>query len=154
MVNGSFSRWIEVLSGIPQGSVLGSVVFVPFINDLPDSVKSNIYLFAHDANIFQEIASRNDQDQLQQDLNSLQEWETKWLQQPVNNNNTRGHQKKLYKEQSKTQIRQSQFRLRVVDTWNSLPEWIYVVEDQFWADQPIRFDHDVADNNHPHSWKT
>jgi len=45
---------------------------------------------------------------------------------PVNNNNTRGHQKKLYKEKGKTKIRQSQFRLRVADTWNSLPE--YVVE--------------------------
>jgi len=45
-------------------------------------------------------------------------------QLPVNHNNTRGHQKKLYKEQSKTKIRQ--FRLRVADTWNSLLE--YVVE--------------------------
>ena len=65
------------------------------------------------------------------------------MQLPVNNN-TRGHQKKLYKEQSKTKIKQSQFRLHVADTWNSLPE--YVVEapsikslesilDQFWADQ-------------------
>ena len=70
------------------------------------------------------------------------------MQLPVNNNNTRRHQKKLNKEQSKTKIRQSQFRLRVADTWNSLPE--YVVEapsikslerrlDTFWADQPIRF---------------
>ena len=48
------------------------------------------------------------------------------MQLPINNNNTRGHQKKFYKEQSTTKIRQSQFRLRVADTWNSLPE--YVVE--------------------------
>ena len=46
VVNGSFSRWVEVLSGIPQESVLGLVPFVLFINDLPGNVKSNIYLFA------------------------------------------------------------------------------------------------------------
>ena len=73
------------------------------------------------------------------------------MQLPVNNNITSGNQKKLYKEQSKTKIRQSQFKLCLADTWNSLPE--YVVEaptiksfgrrlDQFWADQPIRFDHE------------
>ena len=47
------------------------------------------------------------------------------IQLPVNDNNTRGHRKKLYKEQSKTKIRQSQFyRLRVADTWTSLPECV------------------------------
>ena len=82
------------------------------------------------------------------------------MQLQVNNNNTGGHQKKLYKEQSKTKIRQSQFKLCLADTWNSLPE--YVVEaptiksfgrrlDKFWTDQAIRL---VTDNNHLHSGKT
>ena len=73
------------------------------------------------------------------------------MQLPLRDNNTRGHQKKLYKERCRTKIRQSQFRLRVVDSWNSLP--VSVVEapsvksferrlDRFWADQPIRFDHE------------
>ena len=70
------------------------------------------------------------------------------MQLPVNKNNTRGHQKKFYKEQSTTKIRQSQFRLSVADTWNSLPEYVVEVPsiksferrlDKFWADQPIRF---------------
>ena len=78
-MNGSFSRWVKVLSSIPQGSVLGPVWLVMLINDLPDNVESNIYLFANDTKMFPEIASRNDQDRLQQDLNSLHEWETKWL---------------------------------------------------------------------------
>ena len=59
------------------------------------------------------------------------------MQLPVNDNNTRTHQKKLYKEQSKTKTMQSRFRLRVADTRNSLPE--YVVD---WADQPICLDHE------------
>jgi len=67
--NGSFSRWVKVLRGIPQGSVLGPVLFVLFINDLPDSVKSNIHLFADDTKIFRKVVSRNDQNRLQQDLN-------------------------------------------------------------------------------------
>jgi len=74
-----FSRWIEVLNSIPQGSVLGPVMFVLFINDLPYCVKSKVYLFADDTKLFWEIASQNDQVQLKQDLNSLQEWQTKRL---------------------------------------------------------------------------
>jgi len=52
VVNGAFSMWVEVLSGIPHGSVLGPVLFVLFISDFPDSVKSNIYLFADNTTIF------------------------------------------------------------------------------------------------------
>ena len=60
-----------------------------------------------------------------------------------NNNNTRGHQKKLYKEQSKTKIRQSQFRLCVADTWNRICIKSFGHSlDKFWADQPICFDHE------------
>ena len=61
LVNGSFSRWVEVLSGIPEGSVLGPGLFVLFINDPPENVKANIYLFADDNKFCREIATRNDQ---------------------------------------------------------------------------------------------
>jgi hypothetical protein len=51
-INGSTSDWKEETSGIPQGSVLGPLMFILFINDLPDGIKSDVYLFADDTKIF------------------------------------------------------------------------------------------------------
>ena len=48
MVNGSSSSWVEVCSGVPQGSVLGPLLFLIFVNDLPDWVRSSIKMFADD----------------------------------------------------------------------------------------------------------
>ena len=64
-MNGSISRRVELLSGIPEGSVLGLILFVLFINDITDSVKFNIHLFADDTTLFREVPSRNDRDRLQ-----------------------------------------------------------------------------------------
>lgn len=52
MVNGEDSEWIEALSGIPQGSVLGPILFVIFINDLPDDVNLDVYIFVDDTKIY------------------------------------------------------------------------------------------------------
>ena len=78
-VNGEDSEWGNVTSGIPQGSVLGPVLFVIFVNDLPDIVKSDMYLFADDTKIFRIIENNNHCTQLQEDLNTMCKWSDTWL---------------------------------------------------------------------------
>ena len=77
--NGSFSSWIDVISGVPQGSVLGPLLFLIFVNDLSDWVKSSILMFADDTKIWTKIKDTGDSDLLQQDLNILIEWSKQWL---------------------------------------------------------------------------
>jgi ribonuclease P/MRP protein subunit RPP40 len=79
VVNGKSSELTNVTSGIPQGSVLGPLLFVIFINDLPDTVKSDTYLFADDTKIFNIIRNVDDQDTLQEDLDKLATWSDTWL---------------------------------------------------------------------------
>ncbi len=79
IVNKSKSKWMDVTSGIPQGSVLGPLLFVIFINDLPESVKSTLFLFADDTKIYRTIQNSDDQAILQSDLDKLHQWSEKWL---------------------------------------------------------------------------
>jgi hypothetical protein len=78
-VNGERSAWHNVTSGIPQGSVLVPLLFVIFINDLPETVNSDAYLFADDTKIFKIIKSSDDSTILQEDLTKLEEWSDTWL---------------------------------------------------------------------------
>ena len=77
-VEGATSDSIQVLSGVPQGTVLGTLLFLVFINDLPDCVESGIRLFADDCILYRCIKNQKDCDTLQQDLNNLAAWEKKW----------------------------------------------------------------------------
>ena len=56
----SYSEWAPVTSGIPQGSVLGPILFVIYINDLPNNLKSECYMFADDAKVFKDISNIED----------------------------------------------------------------------------------------------
>ena len=67
-----------VLSGVPQGSVLGPCLFLAYINDLPDSLKSRARLFADDTIVYLTINSKSDSETLQSDLHKLEEWESTW----------------------------------------------------------------------------
>ena len=77
-VEGSLSNWEDVLSGIPQGSVLGPTLFVMFINDMPDAITSLSKMFADDAKVFRQIENRADIATLQKDLDHLTDWSLKW----------------------------------------------------------------------------
>ena len=65
-------------SGVPQGSVLGPIPFLAYINDLPQDIVSQVRLFADDTFIYLTPDSRHDSDCLQRDFNRLQAWELKW----------------------------------------------------------------------------
>ena len=76
-VSESRSTAASVLSGIPQGSVLGPLLFILYINDLPENLKSDTYLFADDTMMLREVTSREDTLILQDDLHALEEWSEK-----------------------------------------------------------------------------
>ena len=78
-VNGELSSKVNVRSGVPQGSVLGPLLFLLYINDLPYNITSETFLFADDTKVFRKISSDNDQELLQQDLNRLCGWSKTWL---------------------------------------------------------------------------
>ena len=82
-VDGAKSSWKKVLSGIPQGSVIGPILFVIFINDMPDSVKHSLCkLFADDCKLYGKVTSAG-VNMVQEDLTNLEQWSRIW-QLPFN----------------------------------------------------------------------
>ena len=81
VINGSLSDPLRVSSGVPQGSILGPLLFILFIDDIFDEVSkgTNIELYADDTKIWREIICDKDQFNLQQDINKLHEWSIKNL---------------------------------------------------------------------------
>ena len=76
-VNNTESKPASVLTGVPQGRDLGPGVFVIYINDLPETVKSDKLLFADDTKIMRTIRTREDVCTLRNDKDSLQHWSQK-----------------------------------------------------------------------------
>lgn len=77
-IRGRYSEWRDVTSGVPQGSVLGPVLFLIFINDIDDGLFSHILKFADDTKIYSTVNNGADQEILQSDLTSLETWSKKW----------------------------------------------------------------------------
>jgi hypothetical protein len=79
VISGATSTWLPVTSGVPQGSILGPLLFLLYINDLPDVIKnSKIALFADDVKMYSEVININDCHNLQDDINSLCAWSVTW----------------------------------------------------------------------------
>ena len=79
VLNGIESEWEDVLSGVPQGSVLGPLLFLIYINDLSDGIYSRMRLFADDSSLFARVTDLNaTHDQLVNDLNSITNWAHQW----------------------------------------------------------------------------
>ena len=74
---------IPVTSGVPQGSVLGPLPFLLFINDLPCNIDSVVKLYADDVLMYRSIKNVSDHQGLQHDVNKLAQWSTTW-QLPFN----------------------------------------------------------------------
>ena len=83
VINGTSSGWEEVTSGVPQGSVLGPLLFIIYINDLDLGLVSKISKFADDTKLGIKADEINAVKQLQDDLNKIGEWSVKW-QMPFN----------------------------------------------------------------------
>ena len=77
-VNGLSSGWMEVSSGVPQGSVLGPLLFLIFINDIDNGLLNWILKFADDTKIFTEVSCGADLISLQNDVDALCDWANKW----------------------------------------------------------------------------
>ena len=81
VINGVSSQAREVTSGIPQGSALVPILFVMYINDLPDVVDSNthIFLFADDTKVFRHVTNEHECSILQSDITKMYQWSNRWL---------------------------------------------------------------------------
>ena len=80
VIEGYASDWRYVPSGVPQGSIIGPLLFLIFINDITVNIDAdtNMPLYADDAKCFRELLSLDDHDALQKDLYSIEDWNDLW----------------------------------------------------------------------------
>ena len=79
VLNGQHSSWADVKAGVPQGSILGPLLFLIYINDLPNGLNSNAKLFADDTSLFSVVHNITDSaNLLNSDLSKINEWALQW----------------------------------------------------------------------------
>ena len=78
VVDGAVSSWKPVLSGVPQGSVLGHILFLIYITDLEEGVTGKILKFADGTKLFRKVMEIGDKQKLQDDIDKLVKWSEKW----------------------------------------------------------------------------
>ena len=79
VINGSSSNSKPVTSGVSQGSVLGPILFLIYVNDMPEMVRCMVKLFADDTKLYSETRNQEDQTTLQGDINNIVDWTDCWL---------------------------------------------------------------------------
>ena len=78
VVDGCQSREAAVTSGVPQGTVLGLLFFLVYINNIQRNISSKLRLFVDDSLLYRQITEPEDEDILQKDINKLSEWAKLW----------------------------------------------------------------------------
>ena len=81
ILNGGTSDWLPVLSGVPQGSVLGPCLFLIYINDIDLNISGEMLKFADDTKVICAIEKEENGATLQADLDKLLDWSNKWQMQ-------------------------------------------------------------------------
>ena len=81
VLGGEHSQWVRVKSGVPQGTVLGPLLFLIYVNDIPDELSSTVRLYADDCILYSGIKTQLDATRLQDDLDRLSAWVDKWQMQ-------------------------------------------------------------------------
>ena len=73
-VDGAYSRWCRVISGIPQGSILGPLLLIMYINDLSENIHCNIKQYADDTKLYTTVKEDKDILQFQHNLDHVTQW--------------------------------------------------------------------------------